>query len=42
MSSVASVAADAVDSSDDLEPEEDAKSETKGAHKKKNKRRKGK
>lgn len=40
VSSVASVTADALDSSDDLEPEDGGESETKVAHKKKNKRRK--
>lgn len=40
VSSAASVTADALDSSDDLDPEED-ENETKVAHKKKNKRRKG-
>ncbi|TMS19115.1 Transmembrane protein 183 [Larimichthys crocea] len=39
VSSAASVTADALDSSDDLDPEED-ENETKVAHKKKNKRRK--
>lgn len=36
-----SVAANALDSSDDLDPEEDEENETKDASKKKNKRRKG-
>lgn len=36
-----SVRADALDSSDELDPEEDEENETKVAHKKKNKRRKG-
>ncbi|XP_070758771.1 transmembrane protein 183A isoform X1 [Enoplosus armatus] len=40
VSSAASVKADALDSSDDLDPEEDGENETKVAHKKKNKRRK--
>ena len=42
LSSAVSVGADALDSSDDLDPEEeDEENETKVAHKKKNKRRKG-
>lgn len=41
VSSAASVNADALDSSDELDPEEDGESETKVARKKKNKRRKG-
>ena len=41
LSSAVSVIADALDSSDDLDPEEEEESETKVAHKKKNKRRKG-
>ncbi|XP_042366965.1 transmembrane protein 183A isoform X1 [Plectropomus leopardus] len=40
LSSSVSVTADALDSSDDVDPEEDGESETKVAHKKKNKRRK--
>ncbi|KAM9362218.1 transmembrane protein 183A [Symphorus nematophorus] len=40
LSSAASVKADALDSSDDLDPEEDGENETKVARKKKNKRRK--
>lgn len=35
------VTADALDSSDDLDPEEDGENDIKVAHKKKNKRRKG-
>ncbi len=42
LSSAVSVKADALDSSDDLDPEEDGGNETKVARKKKNKRRKGK
>ena len=41
LSSVASVTADALESSDDLDPEEDGENDIKGARKKKNKRRKG-
>lgn len=41
VSSAASVTADALDSSDELDQEEDGESETKVARKKKNKRRKG-
>lgn len=41
VSSAASVKADALDSSDDLGPEEDGEYETKVSRKKKNKRRKG-
>ncbi|XP_034550717.1 transmembrane protein 183A isoform X1 [Notolabrus celidotus] len=40
LSSAATVTADALDSSDDLDPEEDGESESKLARKKKNKRRK--
>ncbi|XP_062299949.1 transmembrane protein 183A isoform X2 [Scomber scombrus] len=40
LSSAVSVGADALDSSDDLDPEKDEENETKVAHKKKNKRRK--
>ena len=41
LSSSVSVTVDALDSSDELDPEEDGENETKVARKKKNKRRKG-
>lgn len=41
LSSSVSVTADALDSSDDLDPEDDGENETQVTHKKKNKRRKG-
>ena len=41
LSSAVSVTTDALDSSDNLDPEEDGENESKVAHKKKNKRRKG-
>lgn len=41
LSSAASVIADALDSGDDVDPEEDGENETKVVRKKKNKRRKG-
>lgn len=41
LSSSVSGTVDALDSSDDLDPEEDGENETKAARKKKNKRRKG-
>lgn len=41
LSCAANVTADAMDSSDDLDPEDDGENESKVARKKKNKRRKG-